>query len=486
MDPEFQNHRAPIGQLGLELVDLVVGPLPVVLGAEALDPFHHHPAVPAAVENGNVAGFGQAGPESPQIMPGLFVGLGAGDGVHLIATGVQRGGDPPDVAALARGVPALVHNNHRHLLAVGAVVQHAQPLLQGLTAGVVLLIGQALGKIHLRQLGHGNQREGVLQKGHRQRRIPAGGINGAAQGLQHLHLAPLFLLGINDVPGRAGQIGGPQVIVEHILTFLIVLVLPAVVVAHPPGSVRVGGQGLQPLFLLLAADLQKQLEHQIAVVGELALKAQHALQPPDVGLALQLAPQPLLHHLVHPAGIQKGELARLGNGLHIPVQKGVAPLLRRGGGHAGHREKPGVDVLDDPSQHAALARGAPALHQHQHRQAGGLHLQLQSFQPVTGGIQPLLAFAFLRPRGPYPGFQHVAHLSFPCPDTLPGAAADPEIARGPPFSFIIPPGGRFIPAHFSAHPTSFTPIFCQPYKNAPDGSRHPGYFVASFSSGQTR
>lgn len=41
--PELQHHRSRVGELPLEFVDLVVSPLPVVLGAEALQPLHHYP-----------------------------------------------------------------------------------------------------------------------------------------------------------------------------------------------------------------------------------------------------------------------------------------------------------------------------------------------------------------------------------------------------------------------------------------------------------
>ena len=110
-------------QFFLKFVHLVVGALPVAFLAVALDALHHHAAVPGAVKDGEVAAAGQARPEAPEIVPGLFVRLRGGDGVHVKAPGVQRIGQAADVAALARGIPALIADDEGDALAVDDVVQ---------------------------------------------------------------------------------------------------------------------------------------------------------------------------------------------------------------------------------------------------------------------------------------------------------------------------------------------------------------------------
>ena len=349
-------------QLLFKLVHLIIGPLPVVLRAEPLQALHHYPAVPASVKNGDVPIFGQAGPEAPQIVPGLFVGLGAGHWVDLEAPGVQRPGQALDVAALPGRVPALVHDDHRHPLAVQPVVEHPQLLLQLFQLLLIFLFRQGFARQgRLGQLGHLNQRKGVLQQGHRQASVVQGGVNACAENLHSLQLGKLFRLGVNDIPGRAGRVGVVQIFVKHLLAAVVMLVLPNISPADPPGGVLVPGESGDAGGLLLFADVEKEFQHQIAVVRQLALKTADAVHPLGVLLVVQHAVQAFLGNLVHPAGIQEGELPGFGDFLEMPGQKGLAALLLRGGGHGENLEKAGVDAADDLADGAALSGGAPAL-----------------------------------------------------------------------------------------------------------------------------
>ena len=127
--PELNDHRAPLGQFLLELVDLVICPLPVVSTAEAFQPFYHDASVPGTVKNGDMPGLRKSRPKSPEIMSRFLVGFRAGDGVYLVASGIQCSCDPLDIAALARGIPAFVGDDYRNLLAIQAVMQGIQLLL---------------------------------------------------------------------------------------------------------------------------------------------------------------------------------------------------------------------------------------------------------------------------------------------------------------------------------------------------------------------
>src|SRR6185503_1139519 len=74
-------------------------------------------------------------PEAPQVMPGLlFVGRRAGRD-HLIVAGIERAGDAPDRAALARRIPALEDEDRRNALLVGFPLQQIQPSLLTLERG---------------------------------------------------------------------------------------------------------------------------------------------------------------------------------------------------------------------------------------------------------------------------------------------------------------------------------------------------------------
>src|SRR3546814_13704467 len=87
--------------------DLLIGALPLALGAEALHPLDQHPAVPASVEDRDVAPGGQARPEAPEEMPvALLLGRG-GDGMDLVLARVPLRGHALADAALARRIPSL-------------------------------------------------------------------------------------------------------------------------------------------------------------------------------------------------------------------------------------------------------------------------------------------------------------------------------------------------------------------------------------------
>ena len=79
--------------------------------------------------------------------------------MHVEPAGIQRIGHPADVAALARRVPALVAQDHRNLLAVENVVQHAQAILELLELLPVFLVADGRRQIHFRQLRHLYERE---------------------------------------------------------------------------------------------------------------------------------------------------------------------------------------------------------------------------------------------------------------------------------------------------------------------------------------
>ena len=71
----LHDDRAGVGQLLLELVDLVVGAHPVGRRAIAFDALDQHAAVPRAVEDRDAAARRDVAPEAPEVrMRALFVG----------------------------------------------------------------------------------------------------------------------------------------------------------------------------------------------------------------------------------------------------------------------------------------------------------------------------------------------------------------------------------------------------------------------------
>src|SRR3546814_9615667 len=81
------------------------------LAAKALHRFHQNPAVPAPVEDVDVASGGQPGPEPPEIVAVLFLGWRRAGRPDLEIARVHLGGGAADDSALARRVPALQHHD---------------------------------------------------------------------------------------------------------------------------------------------------------------------------------------------------------------------------------------------------------------------------------------------------------------------------------------------------------------------------------------
>src|SRR5204863_5919864 len=66
--PELDEDRALGGLDALEVVDLVIRPLPLLAGREALDALDEHPAVPRAIEDRHAAPPGQRVHEAVEVV----------------------------------------------------------------------------------------------------------------------------------------------------------------------------------------------------------------------------------------------------------------------------------------------------------------------------------------------------------------------------------------------------------------------------------
>ena len=405
LDPEFQHHGAPLRQLALEFVDLIVGPLPVLFGAEALQPLHHHPAVPGAVEDGKVPASGQLGPETPQILAVQLMGLRRGDGDHVEAPGIQVPGQTPDVSALARGVPSLIADHHGDALPVHQIMQVSQPFLELLQFLIIFLVLQGGAQIHFpeqRHLHQGKIRlEGLAH-------IPAcfqAFADGFGQQLQGVPDGGTPALPLQHVPGHRFPRGRHEVLIS-LTEALILPVLPQVVLRHPPFGGEVLPQGAEPLLLLLPIDAQEDLQQEIPSVPELTLEFRCAADIFPILFPGDLPSEIPAHRTFHPPGIVEHELPVFRDLLGIGPEEGIPIVLRRSHGGGNHVVKPGIQLADELSDEAALARGGPALHQNDHRQARVPQFHLLSRQSLPQGfdLRPkrlfflgLVLFAHCRP-----------------------------------------------------------------------------------------
>ena len=75
----------------------------------------------------------------------------------------------------------------------------------------------------------------------------------------------------------------------------------------------------------------------------------------------------------------------------MALQEGPAALLRRGHSYASHLEKAGVQLPNEGTDGAALARGPPALQKHENGQLGLSDALLKSGQVQPPGFQAFFA-----------------------------------------------------------------------------------------------
>ena len=184
------------------------------------------------------------------------------------------------------------------------------------------------------------------------------------------------------------------------------LVLPPVVLAHTPCGVLVAFQLLQPLFLLLFTNLEKELQHQITVVRQLSFETLYALNTLRILLIRQFAPKSSLRHLIHPAGIQEFKLPGFRNFYKVPIQERLPLLFLCRCGHGSHLEESGIDIFNNSADSAALTGRTPAFDQHQHRELMLLDLHLESTKLLLRRIQSFFQFLFFRLHRRNPLFQH--------------------------------------------------------------------------------
>ena len=130
--------------------------------------------------------------------------------------------------------------------------------------------------------------------------------------------------------------------------------------------------------------MKEKLHHKIPVVRELPLEAFNALNPHRILCICHSVIKLSFDHLIHPAGIQKLKLSGLRNSGKMAAEKRLSLLLHGRLLHRGHLKEAGINVSDDLPDDKSLARGSPALHQHQDGQLLLLHLHLLLHEPVSG------------------------------------------------------------------------------------------------------
>ena len=369
--------------MGFHLVDLLVCALPLFITAEALDPLHHHPAVPGAVKYRNVACLRHMIPETPHIMVLLLNVIGRSGGTHLITPRVQMTGQTFDCAAFSSCIPALEAQHHRDSPAVDLTVQHFQLFLKVVYLLLVFFTGQVLRQIHtgknavlIPAVGFPCRRLLCSLCTGRSLRCDPGGLlcqrrlQGLCHGLQYLHGGVILVRRLNDIPGCILCISLFQhFLVEQQITVVLLISLP-VVLRHSPGGLFFFRQLFKALFLLCFGDVEEQFDDHRPIVRKLLLKGTDILEYlRDFPLFYQTV-KPVRQHLPVPAPVKYGNPALFGSQRPESPQKwthGLFLCLPV----AGIYVKPArVQCLDQPVDLCSFSGSPHSLKENDHRYPG--------------------------------------------------------------------------------------------------------------------
>ena len=385
MQPELYNHGAPIVELPLEFIDLTIGALPVLRGAEALDALHHHAAIPGAVEDRNVPILWQARPEPPQIMVGELRRGRACNRDDLVSAGVERGGHTADIAAFAGGVPALVADDDGHALPIDLVVQLAQFLLELFELLFIFFIGDGLVQGDVLQLRHGDKGKvagkdnigwgnGVFLAVLLERQC---GFNPVNHRVVDFQLRVQAVRAGDDMPGGIGGVGVFQHLVKCAVVAVVLFVPLPILLGDAPLRIFGIRQVFQTLPLFLLADVQEKFDNQIPVVRELPLEGVDVVHAAQVGHIVHLVLQAEYGDFLVPAAVHHRDFPASGDDLPIAPEVRFALFQLRGGNVGVHFGAARVKVQDQVGDLAALSSRTPPF---EHNDDGKLVLLHQLLQ----------------------------------------------------------------------------------------------------------
>src|SRR5688572_29811225 len=165
----------------------------------------------------------------------------------------------------------------------------------------------------------------------------------------------------DEEPGRGPGVGPLEHLVDRLLVLVPLLAVAPVVGADLPVLVGVLLALLEAPELLLFRDVEEDLDHRTAVVGELLFEL--------VDLVVGAAPlvlrgellDPLDEHPAVPGAVEHRDLARTRKLLPEPPEVMARLLVRARRRDRVDLEAAGVEFLREPADRAAFPRGVPAL-----------------------------------------------------------------------------------------------------------------------------
>ena len=208
----------------------------------------------------------------------------------------------------------------------------------------------------------------------------------AEQVRDHVDPRPALVVALHDVPGRLRDVG----VHEHLILGPGVVLPPGdgleVHGGQLPAAHRVLQPRLEPALLFLVADGEPVLSQQDAFLDQQPLEDGALVQEPAVLLLGAKTHDVLDASAIVPAPVEQDQLPRGGQVADVPLEVPLGALALGGSGQGHDAGQPGVEVLGDALDRAALARRVPALEDdHDAGTLGAqplLHLDQLGLQPV--------------------------------------------------------------------------------------------------------
>ena len=93
-------------------------------------------------------------------------------------------------------------------------------------------------------------------------------VNTLVQETKYLQFRPLFVFGVNNIPGSSRAVGILQIFIIDFQILIIMLVFIQVVFAYTPAGIFAFQQFTKAFFLLLFAELEEKFHDQITIIGQ--------------------------------------------------------------------------------------------------------------------------------------------------------------------------------------------------------------------------
>src|SRR3954452_14668300 len=223
--------------------------------------------------------------------------------------------------------------------------------------------------------------------------------------LDHLHARPLLLVPLDEVPGRPRRVGAVEHVLDGSRVLLALLAVAPVLLRQLPRLERVLLARLEAVELLLAGEMQEELDEDHPLGGEHPLEVVDLLVAPAPLLGARELLHALDEHAAVPRAVEHRHPAPARQRGPEAPQPVVALLVVARRGELHHADVARVELADEALDRPALAARVPALEQHAHGWADPAvadqpaEHEAERQQPRLRGLEPLGRLLLVQPDG---------------------------------------------------------------------------------------